>query len=106
MTHSMHLSPGALAKIKSGQSSTELRLYDEKRQRVFPGDEIIFTNKENEAEMITVKVVGISRFASFADLYATLGKLGGVNTPEEMRQYYSEAEEKKLGVVGIHFARG
>lgn len=105
MTHGMHLSPESLAKIKNGQMSVELRLYDEKRQRVFPGDEIVFTNKENEAEKVTVKVVGISRFASFADLYATLGKLGGVNTPEEMRKYYPEAEEKKYGVVGIHFVK-
>lgn len=105
MTHGMHLSQEGFAKIKNGQSKVEPRLNDEKRQRVFPGDEIIFTNKENEAEKITVKVVGISRFASFADLYATLGKLGGVNTPEEMRKYYPEAEEKKLGVVGIHFVK-
>lgn len=101
----MHVNSESLAKIKNGQSSVELRLYDEKRQRVFPGDEIVFTNKENEVEKITVKVVGISRFASSADLYATLGKLGGVNTPEEMRKYYPEAEEKKLGVVGIHFVK-
>lgn len=105
MTHGMHLSPEGFAKIKNGQTNVDLRVYDEKRQRVFPRDTITFTNSANEQEKITVRVVGISRFASFADLYATLGKLGGLNTPEEMRKYYPEDEEKQFGVVGIHFVK-
>ena len=40
----MKLNPAPFEMIKSGQKTIELRLYDEKRQLVNIGDEIVFTN--------------------------------------------------------------
>ena len=44
MTHYMTLASLPFEQIMSGAKTIELRLYDEKRQAVFEGDTIIFTN--------------------------------------------------------------
>ena len=47
MNHNMNLSPVPFEMIKSGQKTIELRLNDEKRQRIKTGDTIIFSNTES-----------------------------------------------------------
>lgn len=44
--HHMKLDPAPYEMIKSGSKTTELRLFDEKRRRINPGDMIVFTNNE------------------------------------------------------------
>ena len=106
--HEMNLNPSPFAKIKSGQKTIELRLYDEKRQRIKEGDVIAFTNTSSGEKMrATVKT--LHRFDSFEELYKTLPLLqcgytvDDVDTahPSDMEQYYSVEEQKKYGVVGI-----
>jgi len=106
--HEMNLNPSPFEKIKSGQKTIELRLYDEKRQRIKEGDVIAFTNTSNGEKMrATVKT--LHRFDSFEELYKTLPLLqcgytvDDVDTahPSDMEQYYSAKEQKKYGVVGI-----
>jgi ASC-1-like (ASCH) protein len=94
--------------IKSGQKTIELRLYDEKRQLIKVGDEIIFTNIVTE-EKLHVKVSNLHRFDSFEDLYKSLPLLKcgytseniGRATPSDMEQYYPAEEQKEFGVLGI-----
>ena len=47
--HIMKLHPRPFAKIKDGSKTIELRLYDEKRQRISVGDTLRFVNTENGA---------------------------------------------------------
>lgn len=47
MIHNMKLHSTPFEMIKSGKKTFELRLYDEKRQKIKVGDEIIFTNTVN-----------------------------------------------------------
>ena len=44
MKHSMKLNPAPFGLIKAGKKTVEMRLFDEKRQRIKAGDIIEFTN--------------------------------------------------------------
>lgn len=106
--HTMKLHPQPYEMIKSGQKTIELRLFDEKRQKLRPGDLIRFTNTAT-GEMLTAEVLRLHRFESFARLYEALPLLQcgyteeDVDTasPEDMLAYYSAREQEMYGVVGI-----
>lgn len=106
MVHYMRLNHGPFMLIKSKQKSIEMRLNDEKRQKLKVGDQIEFTDKSTN-EKIIVQVVNLHRFSSFEELYNIFGKLklgyqsGEVASPADMEQYYSKDEMQKFGVVGI-----
>ena len=107
-THAMKLAPAPFDMIKSGQKTIELRLLDEKRQQIKPGDKIVFTNTAT-GETLDTTVVNLHRFNNFEELYQSLPLLKCGYTykdvadakPSDMEQYYSVEEQKKYGVVGI-----
>lgn len=108
MVFEMKLNTEPFERIKSGRKKLELRLFDEKRQRLDIGDIIIFSRLPDMEDKLAVKVMGLCRFATFTDLFATISPdMCGidVDTIEKktalMRKYYSEEEEKKYGVLGI-----
>lgn len=113
MRYEMSLRPEPFGMIKCGKKTYELRLYDEKRQLLQIGDEIRFTNTEDAKEQITVRILELCRFDSFAQLYAGLPLLQCGYTeetvsqakPSDMEQYYSKEEQTKYGVVGIRIER-
>ena len=106
--HKMKLNAAPFEMIKSGEKTIELRLYDEKRQKIKAGDDIIFTNTDT-GEKICATVKKLHLFASFEELYKTLTLLQcgytaediGTAHPSDMTQYYSVEEQQKYGVVGI-----
>ena len=106
--HHMNLHPAPFEMIKSGKKTIELRLYDEKRQRIRPGDVITFTNTTT-GEKLSARVSKLHRFASFEELYQALPLLRCGYTPEDvdaahpsdMEQYYSAQQQQNYGVVGI-----
>lgn len=107
-THNMKLQPSPFEMIKSGKKTIELRLNDEKRKLIKPGDKIIFTNVST-GEELKKTVLKLHLFESFAELYNTLSLLKCGYTeddvenadPADMEQYYSREEQAKCGVVGI-----
>ena len=107
-THEMKLQASPFEKIKNGTKNIELRLYDEKRQSINVGDDIVFTNAVN-GERICATVKKLHIFKSFDELYKSLPLLqcgyttDDVDTahPSDMEQYYSAEEQRKYGVVGI-----
>lgn len=108
MEHAMNLHPGPYAMIATGQKTIELRLYDEKRQKIRIGDSILFTNTKT-GEQIRATVVKLHRFDSFAELYQTLPLLQCGYTsenvdkasPADMNAYYSPEQQSQYGVLGI-----
>ena len=110
-SHQMKLNPGPFAMIKSGQKTIELRLFDEKRQQIKPGDTIVFTNNST-GETMGVTVKKLHKFANFEQLYASLPLLQCGYTeeniddakPSDMQAYYSAQEQEKYGVVGIEIS--
>ena len=69
ITHQLKLATEPFNAITSGNKTIESRLYDEKRQKIQLGDEIVFTNRDNPSQIATVKVVGLLRYATFQDLF-------------------------------------
>jgi len=106
----MKLFEQSFANIKSGKKTIEVRLYDEKRQQVQIGDTITFTKLPDKDDTITVEVIGLSRFSNFRDFFSSFDKSKFAH-PENwsvedqiqaQRDVYSEEEEKRYGVIGIH----
>lgn len=105
VTHAMGLQEGPFRKIAEGRKTVELRLWDEKRQAIRPGDAIVFTAPAGET--VTARVEALERFNSFADLYDALDPVelgygpGETADPRDMEAYYSPEQQEKYGVVGI-----
>ena len=107
--HCMRLNPAPYRMIEKGEKNIELRLYDEKRQKISPGDVIRFENTEDGTEVLHVVVQELYRFESFAELYRSLpltacgytAENAAAAKAEDMEQYYSPEEQKRFGVVGI-----
>ncbi|MBR3681597.1 MAG: DUF3850 domain-containing protein [Clostridia bacterium] len=106
--HFMKLQPCPFEEIKSGEKTIELRLFDEKRQKIKVGDVIVFTSLAT-GEEIRAEVVCLHIFESFEELYRTLPLLKcgytaqdiDTASPADMELYYSKGEQEKYGVVGI-----
>ena len=109
--YQMKLSPEPFEMIKSGRKTIELRLWDEKRQKLKTGDMIVFTNIAN-GEKVQATVLHLHRFHGFGELYQSLPLLKCGYTEEtlhtasasDMEKYYPAAEQKKYGVVGIELS--
>ena len=110
MIHSMKLKEGLFEKIANGTKTIEMRLYDEKRQKVQIGDVIEFTNMTT-GEKIQAQVLALHIYPSFEDLYNKFSKVSlGYEEYEialytDMEQYYLSTEIEKYGVVGIEIKR-
>lgn len=106
MLHEMKLNDGPFTTIKNGTKTIELRLYDEKRQKIKIGDEIEFTNIITH-EKLLVDVINLYRYDSFDELYKHFDKISmgynknDVASPRDMEEYYSKEEQNKYGVLGI-----
>lgn len=107
MLHTMKLKKEPFEKIKNGSKTVELRLNDEKRQKVQVGDFIEFSCLDNVTRKIQTRVTALHRFGSFAESYSALPKekLGYAPTetpdPNHMDEYYSREKQEKYGVLGI-----
>lgn len=107
----MHLNKRAFNLIKSGNKTIEVRLNDKKRRKIELNDEIIFISPEEDStEQIITKVVGLSKFVLFRNLFKELNakNMGWDYEPtvqeeiENIRKYYSEEDERTWGALGIH----
>lgn len=112
MHHEMSLRPSPFARIADGSKRYELRLLDEKRRLIAVGDTITFTCTADERS-VTVRVVSLRSFASFADLYAALPLTECGYTPDnvasadprDMEKYYPPEKQAQYGVLAIEVAR-
>ncbi len=109
MKHFMNLQPVPFESMKNGQKTIELRLNDEKRQRIRPGDTIQFTNTADRHQVLVRTVAAIHPFATFEELYQTLPLLQCGYTeetvadahPQDMNIYYPPELQTQYGVLGI-----
>ena len=108
MTHYMKLWQDAFYKIAEGSKTIELRLNDEKRQKISVGDTINFNCTKNK-DVITAKVKALYKFVDFKELYKCLplDKCGYKKEElasafyTDMNAYYTEEQIKNYGVLGI-----
>ena len=107
--HIMKLNPSPFNMIREGKKTIELRLYDEKRQRISVGDTITFVNVEDSTQTIFAEVKNLFVFDSFEELYQKLPLLEcgyteenlATASPCDMELYYSKEQQAQHGVVGI-----
>ena len=108
MVHKMNLYQEPFEMICNGQKTIELRLNDEKRQKIKVGDMIEFSQTET-GEKLTAEVIALHKFDFFAELYQKLPLLkcgyteSDITTakPEDMNLYYTPEQQEKYGVLGI-----
>ena len=106
MQYQMKLAKEPFDKIRSGAKKVESRLFDEKRQQLNMGDEIIFSENDHPENTAKTKITGLLRYQSFENLFADHDPalFGGSDRDfllKEIKQFYSDEDEQKYGVVGI-----
>ena len=102
----MNLSSEPFGKIARKEKVVESRLYDEKRQAIQLGDEIEFSENDNPENKVQTRVIGLLRYQTFENLFADHDPslFGGESADfllHEIKQFYSDEDEQKYGVVGI-----
>lgn len=109
--HKMKVKHIYYTKLKNGTKTIELRLYDEKRQRIKLGDDIEFCNAENAEDKILTEVIALYKAKNFKELcdMIDIKKAGFLGTPKELQQtmteFYPITEQQKFGVLGIEVKR-
>ncbi|MFH1522003.1 MAG: ASCH domain-containing protein [archaeon] len=88
--------------IKNGIKRMEIRLNDEKRRGIELNHIIKIINRDNEDEVLFVRVVGLSRFPSFEKLYSVFGDKIKDYEKEILSRVYSKEKEERCGVLVIH----
>lgn len=112
MIHYMNLIPSAFKKIADGSKTIELRLNDDKRQQINAQDIVVF-NCLGAKDIITAQVCGLHKFSDFEELYKVLPlEKCGYTVAEldtahytDMEQYYTKAQIKKYGTLGIELCK-
>lgn len=108
MKHHMSLLEDPFNKIKDKTKFIEVRLNDEKRQKVNIGDTIVFSKLPTKEEQITVEVIDKYKCKTFEELYNKYDfSLFGceeytINQMiNETYEIYSKEQEELYGVLGI-----
>lgn len=106
--HHLNLNPEPFEAIANGTKTIESRLYDEKRQQIQLGDELIFTNREAPDQTVTAKVIGLLRYPTFHEMFShnDPAKFGGESVKwleDQISEFYSVDDQQENGVVGIEF---
>ena len=108
MIHELKLQPKYYNYILNGTKRIELRLYDEKRQKIKIGDTIKFLKEPNLEEAFNVKVIDLLRYNSFDELFKDydISILADKSETKEklkeaLEEFYTKEKQKQYGVAGI-----
>jgi ASC-1-like (ASCH) protein len=108
--HEMKLQPTSFGAVKNGSKIIESRLFDEKRQLIQLGDQVLFRNMANLEETITTRVGGLLRYPTFSAMFSDLpvAYFGGESKgalEKQIYSFYSKEDETKFGVLGIRITK-
>ena len=108
--HTMNVKTKYYNLLKSGKKIIELRLFDEKRQKIKVGDEIIFSDSSNSNDNFKATVLKLHRAESFDALCQIIKpEQAGFSSKEELisvlEEFYTPSAQKKFGVVGIEIKK-
>ena len=112
MEHILKLQPKYFDYINNGTKRIELRLYDEKRQKIAIGDTIIFQKEPKLETNMEVKVIGLLRYNTFEELFEDFDiemMADKSMTKQELlsvlEEFYTPEKQKQYGVVGIRIEK-
>lgn len=102
----MKLAAGPYSNIASGKKVIESRLFDEKRQMITIGDQIVFSENDKPENNVITVVKGLLRYKTFKELFADYEpSLFGEESRDflltQIKQFYSDEDEQEYGVIGI-----
>ncbi len=106
LCHRMMLDEKLYELMESGKKTVEVRLYDEKRQRIRAGDIIRFENRGDDTDVEYVLVETVAVYPSFRELFENVraSDCGLGDDPEgEMGRYYTEAEQQRYQAAAYRF---
>jgi len=109
MEHSMRLLESHYERIASGKKIIEIRLFDEKRQKLNVGDTIKFSKLSDLNNKLRVEIVALLRYESFDELVNDFGmEYYGYSRGYSVNDFvssiykiYSKEKEQQYGVLGI-----
>ena len=92
--------------LKSGRKTIELRLFDEKRQKIKIGDIIEFSNAANAKDTFFAQVINLHKAPDFISLCSKISirKIGFSSQDELLKtleEFYPSQRQKEFGVIGI-----
>ena len=108
MIHEMKLQPEYYNYILNGTKRIEIRLFDEKRQKIKIGDTIKFLKEPELNESFNAKVVDLLRYNNFEDMFKDydISILADKSMTKEelinvLEQFYTKEKQEMYGVLGI-----
>ena len=110
VVHSIHVSEPYFSLIARKRKTVELRINDEKRQKIRKGDGLLMICKETPRKLVVANVAGIKRFSTFEEALNTVGTSAAMpdvaSIGEAVRTYKNipgyASKESDLGVVAIY----
>ena len=112
MEHVLKLQPKYFDYINNGTKRIELRLYDEKRQKINIGDTIVFKREPKLDVTMKVKVIGLLRYSKFEELIEDFDiemladrSMKKQELLDVLEEFYTKEEQEKYGVLGIRFEK-
>lgn len=107
-THELKLQPKFFDYIKTGTKRIEIRLYDEKRQKINIGDTIKFLREPTLSESLNARVIGLLRYENFNQLFNDfdISILADNSITKDdllitLQEFYSKEKQDAYGVLGI-----
>lgn len=106
----IHLDSDIFDIVKNERKNVEIRLNDEKRQKLNVGDTLIFLKRPNEDEELRGTITNLVYFNNFSEVVDNypMERIYLDNYKKEefiklLGRFYSEEEVKEYGVVAIEF---
>lgn len=106
--HAMGLHTRPFEAMRAGRMRIEIRLHDEKRRQIAVGDRIVFRRLPDGGEQLTVEVLGLCRYETFADLYREISleeiDCQGWSMDQLLSstyEIYTTEQEREYGVLAI-----
>ena len=105
-----HLDSDIFDIISSKDKDVEIRLNDEKRRKLNIGDKLVFLKRPDDKESIKAIITNLVHFNSFIDVtnYYDMKRIYLEDTTKDeyinlMKNFYSDEEVEKYGVVAVEF---
>ena len=112
MEHILKLQPKYFDYIDKGTKRIELRLFDEKRQKINVGDTIIFQKEPELEAKMKVKVIGLLRYNTFEELFEDFDieimadkSMTKNELLKVLEEFYTPEKQKQYGVIGIRIEK-
>lgn len=106
--HRMNLQTNSYNFIKDGTKRIEVRLLDEKRQKIQLGDIVEFYN--SKGEIIGARVTGILKYRTFEELFRDFDvsiladkSMTKDDLLKTLEKFHDKEKQLSYGVVGIRF---